>query len=92
MAVLEDPVTPEEVSGVIKSLKNSKSPGTDGLGAEFYKAFSHHLVNTLSQTFNEILTTGLFPPSWNMANIAVIPKKVRNPLEMKSYHPISLLN
>lgn len=92
MAILEDPVTPEEVAGVIKTLKNSKLPGTDGYGTEFYKAFSHHLVDTLSQTFNEVLTTGSFPPSWNEATIVVLPKKDRDPLETKSYRPISLLN
>lgn len=80
---LEELVTPEEVASVIKSLKNSKSPGTDGFGAEFYKAYSHHLTDILSRTFNKILTTGALPPSWNTANIVILPKKDRDLQETK---------
>lgn len=91
-AMLDAPVTPEEVQIVINSLKTPKSPGTDRFGAEFYKAFAPKLISQMTLTFNEILTMGTFPPFWNKATIVVLPKKDREVTDPKSYRPISLLN
>lgn len=85
-------ITPDEVLDIINSLKNNKAPGDDGFGAEFYKAYAPLLAQPLADLFNTIQTTGAFPPSWNAAVIAVIPKKGREMLDPKSYRPISLLN
>lgn len=90
--LLEAPVTPEEVQAVIQRLKNNKSPGEDSYTAEFYKMYASILANPLASTFNDILMGGQLPPSWNVAEIAVIPKKDRDILDTKSYCPISLLN
>lgn len=90
--MLDEPVTSEETLAVIQSLKSNKSPGLDGFGAEFYKAFAPKLASQLTLTFNEVLSCGAFPPSWNEASIVVIPKKERDTLDAKSYRPISLLN
>lgn len=92
MAFLEEPVTSEEVVSVIKSLKNNRTPGNDGFSAEFYKVFTDLLATPLSHTINEIFTLGRFPPSWNKVSIIVIPKKDRDPLDIKSFCPISQLN
>lgn len=90
--MLEDPVTPVEIQSVIKSLKTNKSLGPDGFGLEFYKAYATNLIPQLTLTFNQVLTSGTLPPSWNDATIVVLPKKGRDTLEPKAYIPISLLN
>lgn len=41
------PVTVEEIISVIKSLNLKKSPGPDGIPAEFYKEFSTHFSSHL---------------------------------------------
>lgn len=42
--LLDAPITPEEVQGVIKLLKNGKSLGNNGFPVEFYKRYPQHLV------------------------------------------------
>ena len=39
----------------VKSLKNSKSPGTDGFPGEFYKTFMEDLAPKLCHVFNYAL-------------------------------------
>lgn len=89
---LEEPATPDEVLGIINSLKNNKTPGRDGFGAEFYKAYAEFLAPPLSQNINEAFALGKIPQSWNKAAIVVLPKQGQDPLDLRSYRPISLLN
>lgn len=90
--LLDAPISTDEVTNIIRSLKNNKAPGDEGFNAEFYKRYSELLSKPLMSTFNNILTSGSFPPSWSSAMITVIPKKGRDTLNPKSYCPISLLN
>lgn len=46
--LLDAPISPEEVLGAIKLLKNGKSPGNNGFPVEFYKRYSQHLVPPLT--------------------------------------------
>lgn len=85
-------MTPEKVLAVIQGLKNNKPLGKDGFTTEFYKIYAQTLASPLALTFNGILASGHLPPSWNVAEIVVIPKKDRDNLDTKSYRPISLLN
>lgn len=91
-AFLDEPIAQEEVMNAISRLKNNKSPGSDGYGAEFYKAFAPQLTPFLVTTFNDVLETGTVPSSWNEATVVVIPKEGRDPADPRSYRPISLLN
>lgn len=49
------------------------------------------LALPLSEVINDSLTLGTIPPSWTETSI-VVPKKERNPSDVRSYWPISLLN
>ena len=42
----------DEITEVLKSFKDNKAPGIDGLPAEFYKAFWHLLGETLVDSLN----------------------------------------
>lgn len=90
-ACLNKNITLEELKITINTLKNCKTPGPDGLPAELYKKFGHILTPYLLKTFQQALKTGL-PPTFSEAIITVIPKKDKNPEEVESYRPISLLN
>ena len=51
----EGPLTETECLEGLKSVESNKSPGSDGLPAEFYKVFwkdiKRHLLNALNYTF-----------------------------------------
>lgn len=85
------PIRESEIQDVIKSLKNNKSPGTDGLPGEFYKAFMEELVPKLCQVFNYALQENDPPKSWSEAIITVLHKEGKDPLDCGAYRPISLL-
>ena len=75
------PITAAEVQEAIGQLQNGKSPGPDGFVVEFYKAYSilisPHLVNVYNESFN----SGRLPPTLSEANISLLWKKVKDPLE-----------
>lgn len=72
---LDSPIFSSEILKTIGSLKLNKALGRDGLPTEFYiKKIADLLVDPLSQLFNDILTGGLVPDSWNLTKIVVISK------------------
>lgn len=89
---LENPITLEELSALLKSQKNGKAVGPDGLPAEFYKQFVEDIILPLLNICNEVLTAGEIPKLWSEARIVVFLKPGEDPSMVKSYRPISLLN
>ena len=55
--MLEEPLV-KEVIEAIKVLKNSKSPGTDGIPGEVYKQYVIKLTPMLLDLYNEVLQYG----------------------------------
>ena len=53
MKICEGLVTIEEANAVIKDLRLKKSPGLDGLTAEFYKEFWSNFGHFVISVFNE---------------------------------------
>ena len=76
---------------VISSMKNNKTPGMDGLTAEFYKTFFEDLCDILIEVYTEINTDNTIPKSMTRAVTVVLPKKA-NSETPSDYRPITLLN
>lgn len=91
-ALLDAPITLQEVLEAIKTSKLNKTPGSDCLPTELYKRFATTLAPYLVLVCNDILTNGKLPNFWEQARITVIPQKGKDPSNPKSYRPISLLN
>lgn len=86
---MEEPITSVEVLAAIQGLKSCKSPGRDGLPAEFYKRFKHLLADHITDLCNTLMCQGDMPRSWKEACIVVLPKKDKDPTNVTSYCPIS---
>ena len=83
-SLCEGPITEEECLSALKSFQRNKTPGTDGLSAEF----SNPLIDCLNHgTLLEELSI-----SQRQGIISLIPKKNKDPLLLKNWRPISLLN
>ncbi len=54
----EGQITLDELKEVLKTTKNNKSPGTDGLPMEFYKLFFNDMWPFLLRSMNEAFITG----------------------------------
>lgn len=73
-------------------LQSGKSPGPDGLPAEFYKTYKHLLIPALRRVFEEARETGVLPPTMREALIIAIPKPDKPRTRIDSYRPLSLIN
>ena len=90
-AELETDLTEQEILESIHSFSKNKSPGPDGLTAEFYQKFSRELAPLFRKVVEEIFERGEMPNHMNLSYITLLPKE-ENCRQTKQYRPISLLN
>ena len=74
----EKDVTQEEIHKVIKLLKNNKSPGDDGIIAEFYQNFWYLIHDELTQVIKFALENKSLSKSQYNAIITLLYKKGRS--------------
>lgn len=89
---LESPITVSEIENAIDRFPPGKSPGPDGLGAAWYKAFKKEISSVLLAVFEEAYKAKTLPPSFAETHTVLIPKteeKAKLKL-VTSYRPISL--
>ena len=88
---LTQPFTREDLEKSIKQMANGKSPGLDGLPAEFYKQFFDLIADDLLLVFTELLQSGRMSASQRTGLITLLYKK-GDRTDLKNWRPISLLN
>ena len=82
-------VTPEVVASKINNMKESKSPGFDGISPKILKEIVEQISTPLAHVFNMSLQEGIVPLEWKEANIIPLFKRgSRN--KSLNYRPMSL--
>ena len=61
----------------MKNMKNGKSPGTDGLGADFQKFFWRQIGDFVARAFNEAFRDGELSATRKQGIITASPKEIR---------------
>ncbi|CAJ0948231.1 unnamed protein product [Ranitomeya imitator] len=84
-------VTLPEIDAAIKSFSYGKTPGSDGLPAEFYREFWDVLRPDLFLVFKEAFKCDVLPLSWRSGLVSLIFKKGAKS-HLANWRPITLLN
>ena len=75
---------------MLRSLKQKRSYGHDGISSEILKLGADILVVPLTYIINFSILTGKFPNNWKLAKVVPLHKKGDKKL-LKNYRPVSLL-
>ena len=85
-------LTVDECYKSLQLFESNKSPGNDGLTAEFYRAFWHILGNLMVDSLNYSYDYGELSNSQKEAIITLIEKKDKDKRDLSNWRPISLIN
>ena len=103
LAGLDNRVTPEmnqglgraftemEVDKALKEMQPMKSPGPDGFSAGFFQQSWPVVRDAVCKTVLNFLNNEIFNSSVNETYIVLIPK-IRSPVSVTDFRPISLCN
>ncbi|KAH7693749.1 reverse transcriptase, partial [Aphelenchoides avenae] len=84
------PVSWLEIQDALKTFKNGKAPGPDGITAEMLKAGGPELWKRVSKFFTQCMRQRKIPLKWKESRTVLLYKK-GDPEDLKNYRPICLL-
>ena len=73
-------------------MEPEKTPGSDGIPAEFYKVFWNDISEHLVTSINHVYQKEQFSVTQRRGIMKLIPKKDAEPYLIKNWRPIILLN
>ena len=88
---LDRPITKEELEFAVMKLQGGKSPGPDGIPAEFYQTYWPHIRDMYLDFVNSVRINS-FPDEKNTSITTIIYKKKGDPYLLINYRPIALMN
>ena len=83
-------VSADTVKDIITGMPNNKAPGYEKIGINAIKACLPHILDVITEIFNNFLTSGCFPKDWKIAEVVSHPKDGDRE-EPSNNRPISLL-
>ena len=89
---MDKPITIEEFSQALYTLKNGKAPGSHGLQPEVYKMFWTKIKKYCYEAFTYAISNGLLHSSTCKGILCLIPKKDKPPEYIRNWRPLTLLN
>ena len=88
----EGKLNEKDALNALKTMEPEKTPGTDGLPAEFYNVFWTDISSTLIGALNYAYETGQLSITQRREVMKLIPKKDAEPYYIKNWRPLTLLN
>ena len=85
------PFTASDLNQVIKKLPLTKAPGPDLITAQMIQELPPGGQKTLLQLYNAMLRLECWPTELKKARVIMIPKPGKQPTDVTSHRPISLL-
>lgn len=89
---LDLPLTKQELTNAVASMSNDKSPGIDGLPIEVYKILWPKIADTFYDSAIESLNSKHLLATMRTGLITIIPKKDKDPLYLKNWRSLTMLN
>ena len=89
---LEGLLTLQEISLVLKNMKNDKSPGLSGFAADFFKVFWNKIGVFVLRSLNYGYLTGELSTTQKKGIITCIPKENKSKIFLKNWRPLTLLD
>lgn len=90
-ALLDLPITEEEVLDGLRSMPAGKSPGKDGIPPEFFRWGWEFMKSLLVGAIHDVWEAGTMGEELNESLIALVPKKEAH-RSVDNWRPISLLS
>ena len=87
----ETDMSESELLKTLKSFSKNKSPGLDGITAEFYLCFWDAIKNKLLEVYQDSFINGILPESLRTGVIVLLEKKGKDRLDIVNWRPITLL-
>ena len=84
-------LTVDELFKTLKAFKSNKSPGIDGITAEFYIAFWTQIKEKLFLVYCDSFISGILPECLRTGVITLLEKKGKDRLDIANWRPITLL-
>jgi exonuclease III len=88
----EGMLTEYECGMALKDMKNSKSPGSDGITTEFYKLFWNNIKTHFTRSVNFSYQTKQLTELQSQGLITLLPKPEKDLTLLSNWRPICLLN
>lgn len=85
------PVDENELVSAISSLKNSTSPGPDGIASSLIKQVHLYILKPLAHIVNLCFSSGTVPIEWKESHVSCVYKSGDKSL-LTNYRPISVIN
>ena len=89
---LDTPITEIEIATTLKKMKNHKTAGIDGFGAEFYKVFWSKLKKIITQAFQHAYKVGSLSVTLRHSILICLPKKNKPRHFLKNWRPLAMLS
>ena len=85
-------ITPEQTAKAIRSAKNSKALGPDGISPLMLKHLGPNAIKYLTKLYNRVVNTATTPAVWKQSRIIALLKPGKPTDQGSSHRPISLLS